>query len=307
MRLSIIIPTYNRGDKIAATLESITTQTMLPHEVIVVIDGSTDNTADVVRTFSRRLPLTVVEIPNGGRSVARNTGVGRSTGDLLLFFDDDMRLFPNCVKEHYAHHQKHPGSLFVGAIREDEKLFTTDIQQYRLSLYERKGWVNQEQVEPEPMNATNMYLAAANFSISRKSFDALGGFDERLRDIEDFDLGVRALNARFEIYGSQHDAKAYHDDLITCRSYIRRQREYYTSRLKLQAIKPDLYSEHSQKNFIVNVSPVKKMVFSLFSFRIFVNMIDSGMLKYLIPKNLRYRFYDMVIGGLSDIFPQRKI
>ena len=306
MRLSIIIPTYNRGDRITATLESITTQTLLPHEVIVVIDGSTDNTADVVKKFSSKLPLTVVEIPNGGRSVARNTGVARSTGDLLVFFDDDMRLFPDCLRDHLDHHQKYPGSLFVGAIREDEKLFVTDIQQYRLSLYERKGWVNQEQSAPEPMNESNLYLAAANFSIDRKSFNALSGFDERLRDSEDFDLGARAVKEGYSIYGSNSSAFAYHDDPITCRYYISRQRQYYQSRTQLRNMKPELY-RNRPKDYSVKVSGIKKIIFSLFANGTMVKLVDSGLLKWVLPRPLRYKFYDLVIGGMSDIFPERRL
>jgi glycosyltransferase involved in cell wall biosynthesis len=306
MRLSVIIPTYNRGDRIVSTLTAITQLQPPPDEVIIVIDGSTDNTAEVVKKFSDQLPLKVVEIPNGGRSVARNTGVAHSTGELLVFFDDDMRPFPECLADHLKHHEKYPGSLFVGAIREDEKLFTSDIQKYRLTLYERKGWVQNETTEMQPMNEGNLYLAAANFSISRKSFDALKGFDERLRDSEDFDLGARALRDGFQVFGSNSSAFAYHDDPITCRYYIMRQRQYYNSRKMLQQFRPELYKNRA-KNYAVKVSGSKRALFSLFSNSIMVSLVDSGILKWMLPQQIRYRFYDLVIGGMSDVFPDRKL
>ncbi len=306
MRLSVIIPTYNRGDRIVSTLNAIMLQLMPPYEVIVVIDGSTDNTAEIVRNFNNRLPLKVIEISNGGRSVARNAGVAHSSGDLLVFFDDDMRPFPECLTHHVDHHLKYPGSLFVGAIREDKNLFTSDIQQYRLTLYERKGWVQSEPADLLPMNESNLYLAAANFSVSRKSFDALAGFDERLRDSEDFDLGARALREGFKVYGSNSSAFAYHDDPITCRYYIMRQRQYYDSRRMLQKFKPELYTNRS-KDYSVKVSGIKKMIFSLFANSNMVRLVDSGLLKWLLPKSIRYKFYDLVIGGMSDIFPDRKL
>ena len=306
MRFSVIIPTYNRGDRIVSTLTAISQLQPPPDEVIIVIDGSTDNTAEVVQKFSDQLPLKIVEIPNGGRSVARNTGVANSTGELLVFFDDDMRPFPECLSDHLKHHEKYPGSLFVGAIREDEKLFTSDIQKYRLTLYKRKGWVQTETKELQPMDESNLYLAAANFSISRKSFDALNGFDERLRDSEDFDLGARALREGFKVYGSNSSAFAYHDDPITCRYSIMRQRQYYDSRRMLQKIKPELYTNRS-KDYSVKVSGIKKSIFSLFANSSMVRLVDSGLMKWLLPKSIRYKFYDLVIGGMSDIFPDRKL
>ena len=306
MRISVIIPTYNRGDRIIATLNAVAKQLRPADEIIVVIDGSTDDTAQIVGNFESKLPIKTVEIPNGGRSVARNTGVSHSTGDLLIFFDDDMRPFPECLNDHISHHLKHPGSLFVGAIREDEKLFTSDIQQYRLTLYERKGWVQSGNAEIEPMNESNLYLAAANFSVSRATFDALNGFDERLRDSEDFDLGARALREGYRVYGSNSSAFAFHDDPITCRYYIRRQRQYYESRRMLQKFNPELYRNRS-KDYSVKVSGIKKMIFSVFSNRFMVGLIDSGMLKWVMPRMIRYQFYDLVIGGMSDIFPDRKL
>jgi glycosyltransferase involved in cell wall biosynthesis len=306
MKISVIIPTYNRSNLISSPLEAIANQSMIPDEVIVVIDGSKDNTKDVVERYSSKLAIKIIEIPNGGRSVARNVGVKHSTGDLIIFLDDDMRPFPEFIRDHHLHHQKHPGSLFGGAIREDENLFKTDIQKWRLTLYERKGWVTAKQNDDlTPLREENLYLAAANFSISLKSFNDLGGFDEQLRDTEDFDLGIRALKAGYDVFGSNSTAFAFHDDLITCRTYILRHRQHLVSQRMLKKLKPDLYTKRI-KDYSKEISGIKKILFSIFSWKVSVDIVDSGLLKWIMPRSIRYKFYDMVIGGLSNIFPERK-
>jgi len=308
MKISVVIPTFNRASSISKPLEALTLQTMPPNEVIVVVDGSNDNTVDIVAKFEGKIPIKVVVIPNSGRSVARNTGVNNSSGDLIIFFDDDMRPFPDCIQQHVDHHSKHPNSLFVGAIREDDKIFVSDIQRWRNDLYERKGWGPVEDSSgSESLSFENLYLAAANFSISREAFEKLGGFDEQLRDIEDFDLGYRALTSGYMVFGSANKAKAFHDDLITCRSYIMRHREYGIANKYLQKLKPELYSGRPIKYFKLKISFLKRIVFFIFSFKTMVDLIDSGIFVYLIPKPIRYRFYDVVVGGLSDVFPKRKI
>ena len=85
--VSVIIPTYNYGRFIAETIESALGQTLLPHEVIVVDDGSTDETAEVVASFGERVRYIYQE--NAGVCAARNRGVAASSGDLIAFLDAD--------------------------------------------------------------------------------------------------------------------------------------------------------------------------------------------------------------------------
>lgn len=86
-RVSVIIPTYNRGALIGETLECMLRQTLEPHEVIVVDDGSDDDTARVVASFGARVSF--VEQANAGPGAARNTGLAMATGEFVQFFDSD--------------------------------------------------------------------------------------------------------------------------------------------------------------------------------------------------------------------------
>ncbi|MGD9722720.1 MAG: glycosyltransferase family 2 protein [Pirellulales bacterium] len=99
LSVSVIIPTYNRATLVSEAIDSALGQTRVPDEIIVVDDGSTDGTADVLRRYGA--PVRVVSQANRGRSAARNTGLQEARGDLILFLDSDDLLVPQCV-EHCA-------------------------------------------------------------------------------------------------------------------------------------------------------------------------------------------------------------
>lgn len=86
-RLSVIIPTYNRASTIATAVESVLEQSLPPGQVVVVDDGSTDDTARVLQRYRRHIRL--LRIPHSGASTARNHGVAHSDGEWLAFLDSD--------------------------------------------------------------------------------------------------------------------------------------------------------------------------------------------------------------------------
>lgn len=93
MRVSVVIPAYNRADLIGATLDSLLTQTRPPHEIVVVDDGSSDGTPDVVTTYGAAVKLICQD--NAGAGAARNRGFAVSTGDAIHFMDSDDLSSPN--------------------------------------------------------------------------------------------------------------------------------------------------------------------------------------------------------------------
>ncbi|MEJ5350722.1 MAG: glycosyltransferase [Melioribacteraceae bacterium] len=108
--ISVIIPTYNRANYLECALKSLTNQT-LPRqefEVIVVNDGSTDNTIEVCNKFLNSLNLKLFTIQNSGISAAKNLGLFASTAPICLFFDDDDEAHKNLLKEHIITHKKFP-------------------------------------------------------------------------------------------------------------------------------------------------------------------------------------------------------
>jgi len=89
MKISIIIPAYNAGATLREALDSVQAQNHAPHEVIVVDDGSTDDTADIARTYEEVLPLVLVQQANVGLGAARNAGMDKATGEAWAFLDAD--------------------------------------------------------------------------------------------------------------------------------------------------------------------------------------------------------------------------
>jgi glycosyltransferase involved in cell wall biosynthesis len=92
---SIIIPTYNRGDLISRTLTTIQSQTIDRWEVLIVDDGSQDNTADVVRPFLADSRFQYLPKENAERGAARNYGLARAQGEYVIFLDSDDLFHPN--------------------------------------------------------------------------------------------------------------------------------------------------------------------------------------------------------------------
>jgi cellulose synthase/poly-beta-1,6-N-acetylglucosamine synthase-like glycosyltransferase len=108
--VSVIIPCYNHAHFLEQAIESVRAQSYSDFEIIVVDDGSTDNTTEVVRRHSR---VRYVYQENAGLSSARNTGLWHSHGEFLVFLDADDRLLRNALETGVSCMRKHPECAFV--------------------------------------------------------------------------------------------------------------------------------------------------------------------------------------------------
>lgn len=289
--ISVIIPTYNGANRITKTLDAILNQSVPPDEIIVVIDGSTDDTGQVVEHYGSKFEnLKIIVQANMGRAGVRNTGAKNASGDLLIFYDDDTRPEPDSVLRHREFHRKHPNSICGGFPLEDEQLMKTDIQKYKLWL--SKKWTAKYENGLNRLTDKNLFLTAANMSIPKTVFDSLGGFNEKLTDAEDYELAVRAQEKGIPIYFDKSNI-AWHDDFIKCSGYIGRQKEY--AKVQESLNKMVGVSKH-RRPYLPN--PMKKTIYRLLGNKYFVNLIDRGYLRYL-PKKIRYLLYDIVITGAA--------
>src|SRR5436190_1570422 len=100
-QVSVIVPAFNAGRTISAALASVFAQTYRDFEVIVVDDGSTDDTAARIAEWGDR--VLYVRQPNGGPARARNTGIGRSRGRLVAFLDADDVWLPEKLERQVAY------------------------------------------------------------------------------------------------------------------------------------------------------------------------------------------------------------
>lgn len=110
-RISVIIPTYQHAETIPATLEGVFAQNRQPDEVIVVNDGSTDQTKEAVQPFLDH--ITYIEQENAGGNPARNRGFEASTGDYVIFLDADILMAPDMLEKMERELEAHPEASYV--------------------------------------------------------------------------------------------------------------------------------------------------------------------------------------------------
>ncbi|MNO15747.1 putative glycosyltransferase EpsH [compost metagenome] len=118
MKFSVVIPTYNRSMQLMLTLKAFEKQTcpMDQFEIIVVNDGSTDNTLEQLEQYHAPYRLTLLSLKQqSGRSVTRNVGVSESKERYIIFCDPDFLVSPNFIEIHASYHKKYPNSVVSGA------------------------------------------------------------------------------------------------------------------------------------------------------------------------------------------------
>ena len=202
-QISVVIPTFNRGAQIAATLDSVLAQTLAPLEIIVVDDGSSDETASFIeRHYGDRVRL--IRQKNGGVARARNRGLADAKGDWIAFLDHDDEFLPQKLELQMAALRAHPAAntAYCDWLSVDEN--GAPMPQ-RLQLTQQSWWKPaQGRVYPWIlMPHLSQFLRNPIFSMSFPLFHTqtlrdLGGFDEKMVPSDDWDLLIRlAQNGEF--------------------------------------------------------------------------------------------------------------
>jgi glycosyltransferase involved in cell wall biosynthesis len=211
MDISVVIPTYNRREIVHRSLETLFTQTLSASrfEIIVVVDGSTDGTADSLRGLHPACRFRVIEQENRGPSGARNTGFRATAADLVLFLDDDMRCEPALLAAHVAAHSGPSLAVVFGAIflsPDSPRSLAAECFQREIGAFYLE---HKRNPKVEWQITDSVFL---NTSLPRALLNDVGGFDEAFRMREDLELGIRliASGAR-PIYASNAIAYQYYE------------------------------------------------------------------------------------------------
>ncbi len=149
MLVSVIIPTYNRARTIERAVNSVLAQTWKEVEVIVVDDGSTDQTSEVLKVYGDK--IRVIHQQNGGASAARNTGIKAATGEIISFLDSDDEWLPSKTERQVKLLQRTESSGVVCCVCDARMLFSsgtvTSFQSARLHPEQVEGiWSNPAEV-----------------------------------------------------------------------------------------------------------------------------------------------------------------
>lgn len=185
--VSTIVPTFNRSQMLRRALRSALAQSHARHEILVVDDGSTDDTrAMLAREFSGRVRY--LHQANGGVASARNLGLAEARGDLICFLDSDDEWHADKLALQVAYLDTHPDVAVVltDIVWVDPKGNVTRIQHRRAALPRDGHILGDVLAEPTMVPSTVM--------VRRSVYDAIGGFDTALRTAEDIDFYLRAAS-----------------------------------------------------------------------------------------------------------------
>jgi len=187
--VSVVIPTYNRAETVRRSIDSVLDQSYCPIEVIVVDDGSTDATRNVLQSYGDRIRY--IQQENSGPSVARNNGVSMSNGELIAFLDSDDTWKPTKiagqVRMILAGGERVPCCICNALlINVDGSAITSFELSDVMSNLEEGFWMN-----PVMILATRFIIFNQAIMIRRDAFEKVNGFKPEMQLLEDYDLAIR--------------------------------------------------------------------------------------------------------------------
>jgi GT2 family glycosyltransferase len=221
--ITVIIPTYNRKEILQKALHAYKDQT-LPQdrfEIIVVDDGSTDGTKDVVSEFEKTLAnVRYLHQSHGGPAKARNLGIEKASSGLILFTGDDCIPDKNLLLEHLRLHEGGNAIAVLGHVDWHPDLEVTPFMSY-INVDTQFSY---PKIKETPENVPFCYFYTSNISIPRKCFESAGIFDTDFTEAvwEDVDLGYRIWKSGVRIVYNPK-AITYHYHTVNIEDYIRRQ------------------------------------------------------------------------------------
>ena len=188
--VSVVIPTYNRAGTIERAINSVLAQSWQPLEVIVVDDGSTDRTAEILEAYGHKIHL--IRQRNQGASTARNTGIKAARGEIISFLDSDDSWLPDKIARQ-ANLLQRTRELGVKCCVCNARMIHADGRE--ITSFAAAG-LRPEPVEGIWTNPTEVLVARFLLfnqvaAIWREVFDEAGVFNPNLRIMEDYDLALR--------------------------------------------------------------------------------------------------------------------
>lgn len=191
MLVSVIIPTYNREDLVCEAVDSVLAQSWTDFELIVVDDGSTDETLSRLEQYGSQIHLLGQD--NQGVSAARNSGIRIAKGDYIAFLDSDDLWEPGKLKAQMAFFQRWPKALIC------------QCEEIWIRKGKRVNPMNKHKKPSGMIFEPSLHLCLVSPSavmIKRRLLDEVGLFDENLRACEDYDLWLR-IACRCPIYTTE--------------------------------------------------------------------------------------------------------
>ena len=229
---SVIIPVYNRPDEVRELLESLSKQTLKDFEVLLIEDGSVNRCDTVAQEFDKDLNICYFYKENSGRSLTRNYGMERASGEYLIFFDSDciiperyFEIVKARLEEDYVDCFGGPDAAHT-SFSNLQKAISYSMTSFFTTGGIRGGKKGMEKFTPRTFN----------MGFSKEVYKRVGGFKDMFG--EDIDLSLRIQKAGFHTVLIR-DAFVYHKRRVSFRSFYRQVSVFGRARVDLYLLHPE--------------------------------------------------------------------
>jgi GT2 family glycosyltransferase len=223
LTVSVIVPTFNRRDRLKRLLAGLEQHHAAGarFEVVVVVDGATDGTVEMLAALRMGYPLQVHHQPNQGPAAARNAAIAAATGEVLLFLDDDVVPAEGMISRHLRIHAYDRQAVVTGPmIDPPDRTLAPWLRWEAVMLRKQYDAMLAGEYAPTPRQ-----FYTANASVRREHVLAAGGFDTRFTRAEDVELAYRLAHRGMRFY-FEPAAAVLHEPDRTFESWLRVGYEY---------------------------------------------------------------------------------
>lgn len=182
--ISVIIPTYNRASKLHKSIASVLAQTYTDFELLIVDDGSADDTDKVVASFHDDRIRYIKLAQNGGASAARNEGIRLAEGEWVAFHDSDDVWRPEKLEKQMEYVKRNPDFGMVYCA------YLMNVEQKKI-MVPNATWNGELEGDLFADLLVRNSVGAPTMMIQKRVLEEIGGFDTSLKSLEDWDLALR--------------------------------------------------------------------------------------------------------------------
>jgi len=299
--VSIIIPTYNRLQRLKQVIAALENQEypLDNIEVIIISDGSTDGTDAYLTDLKSPLNLIFVPQANAGPAAARNSGIKHARSEYVLFIDDDVVPSPQLIIEHMQLHTSRTNLVVLGPMLNPSDFTLSPWVAWEQSMLEKQY----RSMQSGKWTPTARQFYTGNTSLARRHLSEIGGFDERFRRAEDVELAYRlsALDIEF-VFNPR--AIGYHYAERSLRSWMETPYAYGRNDVVfMRERQPWLLSAISEEFKYRN--RLTRILIWVCVGRPIISYVTQGMLRSIAGGSSRMQFARICQAGYSAIFNLR--
>jgi GT2 family glycosyltransferase len=257
-RVSVVIATLDRQASLVRLLRQLACQTIPADqfEVVVVDDGSSTSVASAL---GPEYPwVTVFRTERVGAAAARNYGIRRASGEIIVVVDDDVQVEPDFLQCHAELHPPGSRNAVLGWIRPDPSLKMPLFERFHADILERFA----DAARHNRIELQGTHVATGNVSFRRADYAAVGGFDPSLKHSEDAEFGVRLQKSGVSLRFSDRAFVLHSSDRANLDAWLSRAFVYGICDLQISTRHPDVMSANPWR-YVWLVNPLSRPLLAL--------------------------------------------